>query len=186
VNSFERGPTVVRDGLLAAEHVLNQYEEEFMLRFTPKPEQDRFFTYQPLALSEWLPNMTLAHAHLVAVNRCWSGEESFLDVGCGIGGKLRLAEAMGWHASGIERWEPYAKHAIGAGFKVTVMDAAMYDGYDKFDVVYVYRPMVQEDDERGLTKVIVERMKPGAILFHAGNPSPEGLHHIGQELWLVD
>jgi SAM-dependent methyltransferase len=184
-NSFERGPIMVRDAQGALEHVINQYEYEFMLSKTPHPIIDRNHTYQPLSVAEFMNNMLLARGYLIATNNCWTGNETFLDVGCGIGGKLRLAEALGWNVCGVERWEPYAQHAIKAGFRVAVRDAALYETYDKFDVVYMYRPMIQEDDERDLTKHIVEQMKPGAILFHAGNPSPEGLHHIGEQLWLV-
>lgn len=172
------------DPWLATEKVLHHLAE---VQGVPGPKEERYYAWHPLPLQEWYAGMTLAQKYLIDRNRCWTGEESFLDVGSGYGIKLALAEALGWRPFGIERYQPYASVStrLFPNIDVQVVNAFEYESYDKFDLVYSYRLCIDLDDQRQLTSHIVSRMKPGALFFFAGGPDPVGLTRVGDSVWAV-
>ena len=173
----------MRDALSALYVLLGEYEDQELP--SAEPSKSQFYEWFPLPLAEWGTSMELAQRTLIEERHYWSGDERFLDVGCGIGTKMRLAELMGWSASGLEYWEPYAQVARGHGLDVTVTEASGFEGYDTFDLVYIFRLCVELDDEAALTAHIASRMRLGALLFHAGGPDPDWLEHIGESVWRV-
>jgi len=90
-----------------------------------------------------------------------------LDVGCGIGHVLLMAEEFGFAARGIEK-DDYS-FAIAARLlgedKVTRADIWTYDGYGDFEVIYYFRPFSAREQQLRFEKLIEDRMKPGAILI---------------------
>ena len=173
----------MRDLLTALNVVLGGLEEDLIP--DERPGDTKFFDYHLLPVAEWGNSMEVARRALVDARRYWTGEERFLDVGCGIGSKLRLASAIGWKVSGIERWEPYANVARRAGFDVQTVEASDYLSYFDFDLVYMYRLCVDIEAEEELVRLIVDRMAPGTLLFHAGGPDPTYLDHVGEHVWWV-
>lgn len=173
---------VIHDAWGAVQRLIDHYETQALP--SEAPSESMFYGYRPLPLSEFFVGMEVARQCLIERNRCWSGEERFLDVGCGIGAKMVLAQALGWQVEGVERWLPYAAVAQNVA-PVYAGEATTFSHYDSFDLVYVYRLCVDLDDERRLVEMITSQMKSGALLFHAGGPDPVGLEHVGDLVWQV-
>jgi len=152
-----------------------------------EPVEDRFFAWHALPLREWFAGMVAARNYLIDRNRCWTGSESFLDVGSGYGTKLALAAEMGWRVQGVERHGPYREvsRRLFPEIPVVVAEAASFGGYSGFDLVYSYRLCVDLEDQRRLTDHIVSEMAPGGLLFLAGGPDPVGLRHVTGQVWVV-
>jgi hypothetical protein len=102
----------------------------------------------------------------------------FLDVGAGPGGKVRVAEALGLRAAGIEvdpvlvreanrhRDEPLVIHA----------DARQWDGYRDFEIVLLNRPVDGRQMPAFETQVM-SSLRPGTVLIHAN-----GLINPGEQM----
>lgn len=106
----------------------------------------------------------------------------FLDVGAGVGTKMRLATAMfGLESHGIELVPEMAAEAQAHGLDMAVCDAFNYADYDLFDIVYLNRPSTQMDE---LEHLIMAGMKPRSVLMlvNAKNdPGKEGWTLVAQE-----
>ena len=133
------------------------------------------YGWEPLPLYDFLQGMRVA--------RPGDGRR-FLDVGSGVGEKLKLAHMLGWEPEGVEI------NPILAGtsremwpYPVTVADAFDYDGYGEFDLVYCYAILIERDDQMELHHHVTERMRPGALYFAAGGPDPDWLENIGGQVW---
>ncbi len=109
----------------------------------------------------------------------------FLDVGCGPGTKMAIAEKLfGFYTFGIEidpgmAFEAAKNLATTDAFveqgDALEMDANYWKG---FDVIWLYRPFRDADSERELETLITSSMKPGAILAGGSwetDPGPQGL-----------
>lgn len=171
----------MQDLFLAADTCIKELEAELL---PAQPREGRFWAYHPLALREWGTGVELARDTLIAERHCWSGEETYFEVGCGIGTKMRLARAMGWLVHGIEIHEPCAALARRLSLDVVCADAFDWTDYDA-DLVYLFRLCVADDAEAALTKHVAAHMRRGALLFHVGGPEPEGLEHVGESVWRV-
>ena len=93
----------------------------------------------------------------------------FLDVGCGIGTKMKLAEEIyRLNVVGIEKDPVMAEQAAShwpETSKVLCADALHFDGwYKDADIIWLYRPFRDAEHEVRLEKLITENMKSGAIL----------------------
>jgi len=93
----------------------------------------------------------------------------FLDVGCGFGTTLMLAEAIGYDGYGIEynqKNKPFASTRL-----IWYGDAFDYENeneersYSQFDVIYYYRPISDYDLQLKLESLIEDKMSPGAFLI---------------------
>jgi SAM-dependent methyltransferase len=149
--------------------------EHFESRVEPKgPPAGRFYGWQPLSLIDFLDGMDVA-----------KDRGHFLDVGSGLGTKLKLADALGWAVEGLEIYEPYAEvsRQLFADFKVELGDAFDYQRYGSFDLVYCYRLCIASDDQDQLNHWIADQLKPGALFFSAGGPWPEWLEHVDGQVW---
>jgi trans-aconitate methyltransferase len=132
-------------------------EHEFMLAGGDKDVHTSFMPYQP---ADFLAMMS----DVVANAR----GHQFLDVGCGPGTKMRLAhEIFGMGVFGIERDTEMAFKARGLyGDCVVIGDALTQHAsfYSTPDVIWLYRPFKDATKEDELERLIMHRMKPGAIL----------------------
>jgi SAM-dependent methyltransferase len=96
--------------------------------------------------------------------RCGEGAR-FLDVGCGLGSKVWLAQSLGFDAYGLEinpKYVEVAKECVGTEH-IICHDGLTYQDYDRFDVIYFYNPMPTDE----LESVILKTAKDGAIVYHA-------------------
>lgn len=142
----------------------------------PLPDESRYYGWQPLPLIDFQRGMDVVGP---------GAGRAFLDVGSGIGCKLFLADALGFTVAGVERHAPYVQVSLRLfpEFPVTPADAFEFDRYDRFDVVYCYRPCIDPDEQRHLNRVIAVRMRPGALFFSAGGPYPDWLEPVGFQVW---
>jgi 2-polyprenyl-3-methyl-5-hydroxy-6-metoxy-1,4-benzoquinol methylase len=95
------------------------------------------------------------------------GPFTLLDIGCGIGNVMLFAEQMGFDAYGFEKDEyPFriASKLMGPE-RVTQADLWEYAGYEKFDVIYYFRPLANGGDQRRFERMIEDRIRPGGILI---------------------
>ena len=91
----------------------------------------------------------------------------FIDIGCGIGNIMLLAEMMGFSVFGIEKDTPSfetAKDLIGAEH-VSQEDIWQFDHLDKYDLIYYFRPFCEKDTQLRFEKRIEDRIKPGSALI---------------------
>lgn len=95
------------------------------------------------------------------------GKTTFLDIGCGIGNVLLIAEQFGFDAYGIEK-DPYtfriASQLIGKE-KIEQADIWNYERYDHFNVIYYFRPFSDREPQLRFEKLIEESMREEAILI---------------------
>jgi SAM-dependent methyltransferase len=90
-----------------------------------------------------------------------------LDVGCGIGNVLLIAEQFGFDVYGIEKDEysfPIAAKLIGEE-RIAQADIWTYEGYGEYEVIYYYRPFSGREQQLRFEKLIEDTMKTGAILI---------------------
>lgn len=116
------------------------------------------YPYMPLPLVDFLAGLEAARA--AAKGR------RYLEVGCGIGTKLAIAALLGLDAHGIdwdERYVAIARHLCPEA-TIEVADARAYE-YGAFDVVYSYRPFVDEAAQIELERHLADSMRPGSVLF---------------------
>lgn len=96
--------------------------------------------------------------------KCASGAR-FLDVGCGLGGKVSIAQSLGFDAYGLEINRKYAEIAaecLGTT-RVFHQDGVAFPDYGRFDVIYFYNPMPSDE----LETAILTNAKRGALIYHA-------------------
>ena len=125
------------------------------------PESERFHGYEPLAIPVFLRGMRELGP---------ADGRRLLEVGCGIGTKLVLARALGWHdLTGIESHRPYLEAARRLcpwpEVELVEADALDFDRYGDFDVVFMYRPLVRTEEQRQLEQAVAAAMRPGALAF---------------------
>ena len=90
-----------------------------------------------------------------------------LDVGCGIGNVLLIAEQFGFEVYGIEKDEyPFrvAAKLIGEE-RIAQADIWTYEGYGEYEVIYYYRPFSGREQQLRFEKLIEDSMKPEGILI---------------------
>ncbi len=91
----------------------------------------------------------------------------FLDVGCGIGNVLLVAEQYGFDVYGVEKDEyscRTARELVGEE-RIWLEDAWEFDRYGEFDVVYFFRLLPDAGPQARLEKMIEERIRPGGVLI---------------------
>lgn len=107
----------------------------------------------------------------------------FIDVGCGIGSKVFLADRAGLDAYGIEMHPKY----VEAARKLLIVGRHAYyqradeklsshiihgDGrkhnYSPYDVIYFFNPMRNQELEKQLEERIFATAKPGALILAIG------------------
>jgi SAM-dependent methyltransferase len=165
-------PLTTLSQMLASDDIFNW----FHALFSPFPQSD--------AAKErgCFPDIGLAnsdfHAHMHAAYRVLLTQKTrtepsrFLDVGCGAGMKVYAALRYFDEAQGFDFDPAYV--SAGQRFlsidrqidaKIFEQDALSFDGYDKFDVIYFYRPISQENMLIEMEQRIARTARPGTILI---------------------
>lgn len=92
---------------------------------------------------------------------------SFMDIGCGIGNVLVVAEQMEFEVFGIEKdTYPFAiaEQLFDEG-EVRQEDIWRFNDYGRFDVIYYFRPFHDGPTQRRFERMIEDRLKVGGILI---------------------
>ncbi|GIX12137.1 MAG: hypothetical protein KatS3mg118_0096 [Paracoccaceae bacterium] len=123
------------------------------------------------------------HAHaawriMAALGR--SGSARLLDVGAGAGSKVAIAARIFAEADGLEIDPGYAAAArrllggrLLGNARCIEADALRFDGYDRYDVIYLYLPIRDRQRMEALEERIVAAARPATVLiapyagFHA-------------------
>lgn len=147
-----------------------------LLEGTEHPGTERFHKYISLSLPLFLAGMARVDGY------------TFLDVGCGIGDKVMMAQALGFEAHGFDYWEPYIRVAEGLqGKAVWLDDAFSFARYCEYDVVYSWRLCRDHDEQEALNQHITSQMRPGTFAFLVGTAEIKGDHleALGNSVWRV-
>ena len=92
---------------------------------------------------------------------------TFIDIGCGIGNILLLAEMMEFEVFGIEKDTAsisIAKNLVGEEC-VRQEDIWSFDEITTYDVVYYFRPFSEKGRQLKFEQYIEDNIKPGAVLI---------------------
>ncbi len=111
--------------------------------------------------------ISFVHDYLKMEGEHMGGTFRFLDVGCGIGNILLVAEQYGFDVFGFEKDEASCRVAMELLGKkqVQLADAWKFDNYGDFDVIYFFRPLPEAGPQSKLERLIENSIKPGAILI---------------------
>ena len=88
---------------------------------------------------------------------------NFIDIGCGYGNIVRIAEELKLNSKGIELKKELKKYH--QGISVDYTNAINYD-YSNYDIIYLYRPISSIDKSNELFKQIFTTSKKGAIIIY--------------------
>lgn len=106
----------------------------------------------------------------------------FLEVGCGIGTKMQLAQNLGFNTFGIEIVPELAAEARREGLNVIGVDARSWPGYAEFDTVYVNHPLLDSSAEQEFERELHQAMRPGSVLVAVNDCGPpEGWESVVDE-----
>jgi SAM-dependent methyltransferase len=104
-------------------------------------------------------------AKLRLIQRLCGTSLRFLDVGCGLGNKVWIAQTLGFEAYGLEINPKYAEIAgecVGTN-RILCHDGVTFPDYGDYDVIYFYNPMPSSE----LEAAILANARKGAIIYHA-------------------
>ena len=125
------------------------------------------YPFVPMDTRQAYEQILCAKNYLDASSIDNQSDYSFIDVGCGIGQIMILAEMAGFNAFGIEK-DPYpckiAQKLMGTD-KVSQADIWDYDGYGDFDVVYYFRPFSTKKLQGRFEKLIEDKVKVGGLII---------------------
>jgi trans-aconitate methyltransferase len=108
----------------------------------------------------------------------------FLDIGCGPGTKMLIAQDLfGLHAVGIDRVPEYVTAARLLGLNASEADAADYGNYAGYDILWFYRPIRDPGLQAALEKTVWDQMAPGAVVIGANLEAPPPDHHVILDDW---
>jgi len=149
-------------------------------------QREQAFKDMPADLPEgtfgWLPYSIANFILYLSDAVMYAPGPKFLDVGCGPGTKLIVAEALfGLQVAGIEIVPEWAHQARLSGLRVQCWDARTWEGYREADIVYHNRPV---DPQEPFERHVMEHMRSGAVLIAVNarlRASDEGWPQIAEE-----
>ncbi|WP_136809731.1 class I SAM-dependent methyltransferase [Desulfosediminicola flagellatus] len=159
--------------------VINRFIGYFTRQAVPNTINDTSQEYPFVAMDtrQAYEQIRLACSHL-RETREKSSEISFIDIGCGIGNILLLAELMECKVSGIEKDSAsydIAKQLVGEEC-VSQDDIWDFNELGNFDIVYYFRPFSKKELQLTFEKHVENSLKPGAILI-ANRKMGEDIDH---------
>lgn len=99
--------------------------------------------------------------------------DQFLDIGCGPGTKMILADVIfGLRASGIERAPEMVKEASQLGLQAFEEDALGWGNYGRYDLVFFNRPFFDNTLQAELERQVWAGMKSGAVVIGVNLVAP--------------
>lgn len=104
--------------------------------------------------------------YLIAIKKAEKRQLNFLDLGCGIGNMLILANILGYKSIGVEYNEELVKIARRIySSHIIQYNILNIENFLEYDVIYMYRPI---DDEKVLKKLmqkIITKAKIGTYFI---------------------
>lgn len=148
--------------------IINRFIGFFTLESQKESKNDDSLEYPfvPMDTRQLYRQIKLAKAHLNS-RKQRPKKHTFLDIGCGIGNVLLFAEQMELDVFGFEKDEypcAIAKKLFGEE-KVSQEDIWNYSDYNRFDILYYFRPFHDGSVERKFEHYIEDQLKPGGILI---------------------
>ncbi|MGF1445064.1 MAG: hypothetical protein ACFBRM_02555 [Pikeienuella sp.] len=163
----ERLRHVLNIGWQRAEYALNGHGE--IETANQLPETEEYFPFVPLEAPRFVGLCQAAWRVLGVQGR--NQDARFLEVGAGCGSKLLLAQEIFAVAHGLEYDTAYvaqAEQVRGLLYRTSEVfegDAERFDGYDGYDVIYIYTPIRDRDREARLEARIYEALSPGSVVI---------------------
>ena len=128
--------------------------------------EDSEYPFVPMDTRQMIEQIKLAYSVLPTPSY-HDPKYSFIDIGCGIGNVLLAAEQFDFDVFGIEK-DPYpckiAQKLIGST-KAVMEDIWDFKNYNKFDVIYYFRPFHDGNTQRCFELFIERELKQGGILI---------------------
>ena len=143
-------------------------------------QPERYFEWGPFPLDRFTALLEACLPYVPIEN------QTFLDVGCGIGTKLLVAAFYGLAAHGIDRVPEYLNEAARLGTDVEEVLAEDYAGYGRFGLVYLNHPLIvmRPGDNRAalLERSIHAQMTPGSVLLSVNCDCPTDIYDDWTEI----
>ena len=124
----------------------------------------------PLIASSFFTAAHAAYRVLLAQSRAAGAR--FLDIGCGNGMKLLSAapyfdqcDGLEYQDTSVTAAKALLASANASRCAVFQGDATTYDGYDGYEVIYLYKPMRDPEVLMALEDRVVAQAKPGTVLI---------------------
>ncbi len=148
--------------------IINRFIGYFTLESQKESKNDETLEYPfvPMDTRQVFKQIWLARQHLLSREKR-PQNPTFLDIGCGIGNILLFAEQMELDVFGFEKDEypcAIAKKLFGEE-KVLQEDIWNYSDYNRFDIIYYFRPFHEGSIQRKFEHYIEDQLKPGGILI---------------------
>lgn len=141
----------------------NYRDQVWLTKHRELREDTQSYGWEPYPAASFVNLLTIAMGQT-------RNQGMFIDVGCGIGTKVRIAEAMGLDAYGVELFPEYVAEARRTGMRVQQYDVRT-DGFDysRYDIVYINHPLRDTVAQDAVEYRLQDRMKPGAVLITVNN-----------------
>lgn len=148
--------------------VINRFIGYFTRQAVPQTINDTTYEYPFVAMDtrQAYEQIRLARDFLDK-ERGDGGSRRFIDIGCGIGNILLLAEMMDFEVFGIEKDTASlttAKSLLGEQC-VSQEDIWSFDAIKDYDVVYYFRPFCEKNLQLKFEQHVEDSIKPGSILI---------------------
>ena len=145
-------------------HALEQSWNSYKVTY---PREDAVH-FLPFPIPQFVSMLTDA---VMAAPITWTSDQDgpaparFIDVGCGPGTKVRLAQALfGLEGYGIDIIPTFIDEARSCGVKADLTDAFDFSRYGEFDIVFANRPSTLQDE---LERHILVSMADEAVVIAA-------------------
>ena len=171
------------DPIGAMTSLVRQLEKPWNPRVQVTPE---YYDYVALPENEFFAGMDVVTKYILDTQHCFNSP-TFLDVGCGMGTKMFLAQRLGYSVHGIDIHQEYLDSArtLVNGSYPELCNAFDYEYYDQFDVVYAYHPCIFHKLQHSLNELIASKMRPGALFFLAGTKL-DTHKNVEDQVWLIE
>ncbi|PIE56073.1 MAG: SAM-dependent methyltransferase [Desulfobulbus propionicus] len=148
--------------------VINRFIGYFTRQTVPRSSNDISHEYSFVAMDTRQAYEQIRLARDFLVNRGQViAELSFIDIGCGIGNILLLAEMMDFQVTGIEKDTatlPIARQLLGKE-RIFAHDIWAFDDVATFDVIYYFRPFSSREPQVRFERLVEDQLKVGGILI---------------------
>jgi SAM-dependent methyltransferase len=146
--------------------VLSKIGEEYHFQKTGKGygirgDNNNYYPFVPMAFNTMAKQIAIAY-ELMPVAPSDLGRGSFLDIGCGIGNVLDIANRAGFWVRGIE-YNKKLRPLNEFKDKVFWGDAFDFTEYHTFNCIYMYCPIQNGKLETRLERLVEDSMQVGCI-----------------------